>query len=103
MESPRRILQGTIDQLLLEVRRESQNNLEGPSLPENLLSALHSVFQQSLLHALDLVDKNHVIVFLCVLLEESYSKFKQVLGTESTLVWCPVTTAIAPHLCTVWF
>ncbi|XP_064404463.1 zinc finger SWIM domain-containing protein 7-like [Halichondria panicea] len=65
MESLRRILQGTIDQLLLEVRRESQNNLEGPSLPENLLSALHSVFQQSLLHALDLVDKNHVMCFVC--------------------------------------
>ncbi len=47
------------------MRRESQNNLEGPSLPENLLSALHSVFQQSLLHALDLVDKNHVMCFVC--------------------------------------
>ncbi len=67
MESPRltKILHSTIDQLLLEVRRESQNTPEGPSLPENLLSALHSVFQQSLLHALDLVDKNHVMCFVC--------------------------------------
>ncbi len=60
----RSVLHSTVDQLLLEVSRECLD--EGnPSLSDNLLSALHSVFQQSLLHALDLLDKNHVRWFVC--------------------------------------
>lgn len=60
----RSVLHSTVDQLLLEVSRESLNE-NNSTLSDNLLSALHSVFQQSLLHALDLVDKNHVMRFVC--------------------------------------
>ena len=60
------VLQCTVDQLLLEVRRELETeNQDKPSLSDNLLSALHSVFQQPLLHALDLVDKNSVTHYVC--------------------------------------
>lgn len=63
-QTNRTILQSTIDQLLLEVNRETQNQ-ETPSLSDNLLSAFYSIFQQPLLYALDLVDKNHVKRFVC--------------------------------------
>ncbi len=63
--SPRSVLHNTVDQLLLEVSRESTLDEGNSTLSDNLLSALHSVFQQSLLHALDLVDKNHVTRFVC--------------------------------------
>lgn len=58
------VLKCTVEQLLLEVRRETENQ-DTHSLSDNLLSALHSVFQQPLLHALDLIDKNSVTHYVC--------------------------------------
>ena len=62
--SPSSVLHSTVEQLLLEVKRETQNQ-DNPSLSDNLLSALNAVFQQPLLYALDLVDKDHVTRYAC--------------------------------------
>lgn len=63
---PTTILQCTVNQLLTEVRRETRDKEDtSPSLSENLLSALYCVFRQTLLHALDLIDKNSITRFFC--------------------------------------
>ena len=50
------------EQLIAEVKRQSE---EAGFLSDDLLSALHSVFHQHLLHALDLVDRSSVTRFTC--------------------------------------
>lgn len=56
------VLHFIAEQLIAEVKRESS---EVGFLSDNLLSALHSVFHQHLLHAFDLVDRSSVTRFTC--------------------------------------
>ncbi|XP_062523679.1 zinc finger SWIM domain-containing protein 7-like [Corticium candelabrum] len=51
-----------IQQLFIEAGREKQ---EHDKLSDGLLSALHCVFGQPLLYALDLVDRNKVTEYTC--------------------------------------
>lgn len=55
--TPEASLSRVTEQLLAEVRREKQDT---GSLSDDLLSALHFVFRQPLLHALDLLDRGVV-------------------------------------------
>lgn len=56
------ILQPTVDQLFLEVRRETQ---ETGRISDDLMSALHFLFHQTLVQAFDLVDRRQVVHYIC--------------------------------------
>lgn len=69
------------EQLIAEVKREIS---EVGILSDDLLSALHSVFRQHLIHAFDLVDRNSVTHFTCPSGRELY----RVKGSSSRTYTC---------------
>ncbi len=81
------------NQLLLEVRRETQEN---GHISDDLMSALHFLFHQTLPQALDLVDRKHVSHCVCPSGRELY----RVQGRGPTPVWSLQTIAAVPRLST---
>ncbi len=78
-------LQAVADQLLLEVRRETQ---ETGHISDDLMSALNFLFHQSLLQALDLIDRKHVSHFVCPSGRELY----RVQGSRERTYTCLVSS-----------
>lgn len=79
------LLQSTAEQLLLEVKRETE---ESGRISDDLMSALHFVFQQSLLPALDLVDQGAVDHYSCPSGRELY----RVKGSGGRVYTCLTTS-----------
>ena len=79
------ILKPVVEQLLTEVRREKSENGE---LSDDLLSALYAVFQQPLLNALDIIDRESVTRCVCPTGRELY----QVQGSGSKVYICLTTS-----------
>jgi len=62
LSEPTTLLEKIAQQLLLKAGQENQTN-SGHYISDELLSSLYVVFQQTLLHALDLVDKKHITLY----------------------------------------
>ncbi len=73
------------DQLLLEVRRETQENRH---ISDDLMLALHFLFHQTLPQALDLVDRKHVSHCVCPSGRELY----RVQGSGQRIYTCLVSS-----------
>ncbi len=73
------------DQLLLEVRRETQEN---GHISDDLMSALHFLFHQTLPQALDLVVRKHVSHCVCPSGRELY----RVQGSGQRTYTCLVSS-----------
>ncbi|XP_065830416.1 zinc finger SWIM domain-containing protein 7-like [Oscarella lobularis] len=70
------------EELFSEVRKEKESNENG--LSDSLLSALNCIFGQSLVYALDLVDKKSVTKYTC---PSGRSTFK-VVGSSGDVYTC---------------
>ena len=79
------LLQSTAKQLLLEVKRETE---ESGRISDDLMSALHFVFQQPLLPALDLVDQGAIDHCSCPSGRELY----RVKGSGGRVYTCLTTS-----------
>ena len=82
-------LQSIADQLLLEVKREQQ---ETGHISDDLMSALQSVFQQPLIQAFDLIDRDAITHFVCPSGRELY----RVQGSSSQRVY---TCLVSSNYC----
>ena len=80
--TPEVTLHRVTEQLFAEVRREKE---ETGGLSDDLLSALHFVFRQPLLHALDLLDRGAVAHVTCPSGRELY----QVKGSNGVHTCLP--------------
>ena len=80
-------LQAVAEQLMLEVRREREEKGER-QLSNDLMSALQFIFQQPLLSAFDLIDRNAVSRFVCPAKRELY----RVQGSGGRVYTCFVSS-----------
>jgi len=74
-------LQDITNQLLIDVKKEKEEN---GVISDHLMSALHSVFQQPLLGALDLIDQDSVTRISCPAGRSLYL----IRGTSGTGYYC---------------
>ncbi len=82
---PGGLLQPMAEPLLLEVRRETQEN---GHISDDLMAALHFLFHQTLPQALDLVDRKHVSHCVCPSGRELY----RVQGSGQRTYTCLVSS-----------
>ena len=80
LESDGVLLLEVVEQLLLAIENEDQG-----SISDAHLSALHSIFPQNLLHALDLVERDCITCYIC---SSPLRKLYQVQGTSNKHYIC---------------
>ena len=74
-------LQEVVSELLTSIRKDKEKN---GAISDSLMSALHSVFQQPLLGALDLIDQDSVTKITCPAGRTLY----QIRGASGTSYYC---------------